>query len=84
MKAKQIALGALLLTVAACTDTCQAGLSAYGEPHTIICYSGGVKIGEWTSTGKVQNEGNSDGYQFMDSASQKQIRVSGECIIFVK
>jgi hypothetical protein len=74
----------LALVVAAasrCTDAEVSRLMAYGDPHRIRVYSGGVLIGEWTTTGAVINEPQSDGYLFTDAATNEMVRVSGEVII---
>ncbi len=73
-----LALGTLTL---ACTDTFTARIAAYGESHSIKCYSGGVVIYESTSTGKVTSPENSDGYQFKSAETGRLTEVSGECII---
>lgn len=41
-------------------------------------------IGEWDTTGKVENEGQSDGYFFQDAATQRMVCVCGQVIITVK
>ena len=66
---------------AGCTDAAVSRLMAYGDPHHIRVFSGGVLIGEWTTTGAVLNEGASDGYVFTDAATRQMVRVSGEVII---
>jgi hypothetical protein len=64
-----------------CTDAEVSRLMAYGDPHHIRVFSGGVLIGEWTTTGAVINENRSDGYIFTDAATKQMVRVSGEVII---
>jgi hypothetical protein len=54
---------------------------AYGDPQYVRFYSGGVMVAEWTTTGQVLNEGQSDGYIFKDAATGQMVRVSGEVII---
>jgi len=71
----------IALTTSSCTDAEVSRLMAYGDPHHIRVFSGGVMIGEWTTTGAVLNEGQSDGYVFTDSATGLMVRVSGEVII---
>lgn len=44
-------------------------------------YSGGQKVREWTSTGKVLSESQSDGYYFEDSETGKLIEVAGDVVI---
>ena len=54
---------------------------SYGDPQHVRFYSGGVMVGEWTTTGQVLNEGQSDGYNFTDAATGQLVRVSGEVMI---
>lgn len=73
-----------LLTVAVmqgCTDTEWSKLVAYGEEHSIQCFSGGIEIYNGKSTGKVDSPANSDGYQFRSKETGLLTEVSGECII---
>ena len=67
-----------------CTDARRASLGSYGKEHTITMYNGGVKVRQWTSTGKVTSMTDSDGWQFMDKATGKLVRVGGDVIIEVK
>jgi hypothetical protein len=71
----------LFMLLIACTDTDIAQLAAIGEPGHITCYSGGGVIFEGDSTGKIATEKDSDGWKFMDAASARLIRVSGDCVI---
>ena len=64
-----------------CTDANQAKLGSYGKSHKIEMYSGGKKVREWISTGKVSSESNSDGYYFFDRKTGKLIEVSGDVVI---
>ena len=73
-----ITLFTLLL---ACSDTELAQFAAIGEPGHIACYSGGTVIFEGDSTGKIATEEGSDGWKFMDAASERLVRVSGDCVI---
>lgn len=75
---------AATILLCGCTDTTMASLSAYGQPHHIKQFSGGKLVGEWDSTGKVQNEQNSDGYAFEDAATHKIVEVSGTVQITIK
>lgn len=56
-------------------------LKAYGGSANIKCYSGEKLIYEGESTGKVQSEANSDGYNFVDKKNGKLKEVSGNCVI---
>jgi hypothetical protein len=71
----------LFMLLIACTDTEIAQLTAIGEPGHITCYSGGQVIFEGDSTGKIATEEQSDGWKFMDAATGRLVRVSGDCLI---
>ena len=71
----------LFMLLIACSDTEIAQLTAIGEPGHITCYSGGQVIFEGDSTGKIATEEQSDGWKFMDAATGRLIRVSGDCLI---
>lgn len=67
-----------------CTDATIANFKALGDEHTVTMYNGGKLVREWTSTGKVTSIQDGDGWQFMDKATGKLIRVGGDVIIEVK
>lgn len=67
--------------VAGCTDATRSKLTGYGDQFKIEMYSGGVKVREWTSSGKVLSENGSDGYYFNDKSTGKLIEVSGDVVI---
>jgi hypothetical protein len=71
----------LFMLLIACSDTEIAQLTAIGEPGHITCYSGGQVIFEGDSTGKIATEEQSDGWKFMDAATGRLVRVSGDCLI---
>lgn len=71
----------LSLFLVGCTDASVARFEAYNEKHKIELYSGGELVKEWTSTGKVHAEEQSDGYFFMDEKTKKLVRVSGDLVI---
>ena len=71
----------LFMLLIACSDTDIAQLTAIGEPGHITCYSGGQVIFEGDSTGKIATEEQSDGWKFMDAATGRLVRVSGDCLI---
>ena len=73
----------LLLTfiVFSCTDAQQAKMSGLNNKFKIEVISGGQIIRAYISTGKVISEEHSDGYYFMDSATNKLVEVSGDIII---
>lgn len=64
-----------------CSDAWVAGFQSIGYPGHITCYSGGQIIYEGDSTGKIETETQSDGWKFMDSKTQRLVRVSGDCVI---
>jgi hypothetical protein len=70
-----------LLLLISCSDTNIAAMKAIGEQGHITCYSGGQVIFDGQSTGKIQSETQSDGWLFMDAATNRLVRVSGDCVI---
>ncbi len=83
MKTKAIILAALLSAsiFSSCTDAELSKLGGYGDEFKVEMYSGGQKVREWTSSGKVLSEQGSDGYYFNDKDSGKLIEVSGDVVI---
>jgi hypothetical protein len=72
----------ILLCGYGCTDAEKANYwSSLGSEHHVMVFSGGVKVGDYHSTGKVVTEQNSDGYLFTDKKTGKLIRVAGTVII---
>lgn len=65
-----------LVVAPACTSGNQAAFNAWGQPHHVKQFSGGILIGEWDSVGKI-NETASDGYYFQDAKTGKLISLSG-------
>ena len=80
---KKAILGVCLLALGGCSNADFAALSAFGKRHRVKCYSGGVVIYKGTTTGKIENEGYSDGYYFQDESTGKFVGVSGNCVITV-
>lgn len=78
---KPIAILALLVVTAGCTDATIGKLSAYGGSAKIECYSAEKLIYSGNSTGKVSNSESSDGYYFVDSNDGLLKEVSGNCIV---
>ena len=70
-----------LFSFASCTDATRSKIGGYGDEHKVEMYSGGVKVREWTSSGKVRSEDRSDGYYFNDKETGKLIEVSGDVVI---
>lgn len=81
---KFVCLVAIVVALSGCTDAGMAKLASYGNNSLVQCYSGERLIFEGTSTGKVSNEANSDGYFFEDSATGLLMQVSGNCVITTK
>lgn len=71
----------LFMLLIACSDTEIAQLTAIGEPGHVTCYSGGQVIYNGDSTGKIATVMNSDGWEFMDAATGRLVRVSGDCVV---
>lgn len=64
-----------------CTDSVRGRIGSLGAKHRIEMYSGGKLVRKWVSTGKPENEANSDGYYFVDSESKELVRVSADVVI---
>ena len=75
------AIIAVAICLSGCTDAFRSGVQSFGSRHHIELWSGGQKVREWTSTGKVLTEEHSDGYYFCDSETNKLVRVSGDLVI---
>ena len=74
-----LVLGAITFT--SCTDAQKSQWGGLGDKHTIELYSGGELVRTWTSTGKVESSGESDGYYFRDEECQCNVEVSGDIVI---
>lgn len=77
---------ALLLTLllVGCTDAEWSSLGSLGDESTIELYSGGTKVREWISTGKVIAENDGDGHSFKDKRTGAFVRVNGDVVITCK
>lgn len=71
----------LCVVLSGCTDAARSQFAAYGSEHRVELYSGGQLVREWTSTGKVVTEVDSDGYYFTDKETKQLVRVSGNLVI---
>ena len=71
----------LVLGLYGCTDASCANVTTLGAPGTVKCFSGGQVIYEGQSTGKISTTTNSDGWEFVDNATGKFVRVSGDCVV---
>lgn len=76
----KLIIGFVILLVG-CTDAKQKQWTTLGDPAEVTCYSGGKVIYSGKSTGKVAAEQQSDGWFFVDAATNKLIRVSGDCVV---
>ena len=70
----------ILLTVG-CTESGIKNITTWGSSGQIKFYSGGKLINEWTSTGKICSEAETDGWRFVDKKTGKLIRITGDVII---
>ena len=70
-----------LLGLLGCSKADRASLFAIGSKHRITLYSGSTAVRSWVSSGKIENESQSDGYYFQDDVTGKLIRVSGSIVI---
>lgn len=69
------------IALTSCTDAEKSQWGGLGDEHTIELYSGGELVRTWTSTGKVESSGESDGYYFRDKECQCNVEVSGDIVI---
>ena len=67
--------------LAGCGAAERAQLFAIGSDATVKCYSGDTVIYSGKSNGKVESPQSSDGYVFMDAATDRLTEVSGNCVI---
>ncbi len=73
----------LFLFIAGCTDAeWDSQIADYSEAHTVDCYSGGQKIFEATSTGKVMNlEGGGWAFRTTDG---RFVKTFADCFVWFK
>jgi len=83
MRIKILAALIFAVIVSGCTDARKASFLSFGKEHKVTMYNGGVLVREWISSGKVESMSQSDGWQFMDKATGKLVRVGGDVIIEV-
>ncbi len=77
----RFAIVGLLLLACGCTNAERAQLGGFGKDFKVSVYSGGEKVKEWTSSGKVLTEKDTDGWYFSDKSSGKLVRVSGTVVV---
>lgn len=80
MKIKLFTFAVLVLLVG-CSDAKFEKATNFGGNAKIECWSGSIKIFDGISTGKIENEEQSDGYYFKDKSDGKLKAVSGNCVI---
>lgn len=76
-----ITVVAAVCSVIGCTSAAQSQWGALGSNQRVTLYSGGQAVRVWTSNGKVMSETDSDGYYFMDGATGKLVRVTGDVVV---
>lgn len=76
-----ISMVALLFLFVGCTDAQLGKIGALGDSAKVECWSGGKMIYSGVSSGKISSESNSDGYNFVDTKTNKFMEVSGNCVI---
>lgn len=67
-----------------CTDADFAKLKSLGNSADVKCYSGGKLVVNTTSSGKIRNEKNSNGYFFVEKDTGETIEVDMDCIFRYK
>jgi uncharacterized lipoprotein YehR (DUF1307 family) len=71
-----------VLALAGCTDTERAKFGSYGESGHIVCYSGGQKVVDDWSTGRVQKEDSgADGYAWKSQADSLLHESNADCVV---
>ena len=80
MKGLIVAIG-ISLFMFGCTDSQMKNITTLGTPGKIELYSGGKKVAEWHSTGKITSESSTDGWKFVDRDTGKLVRVSGTTVV---
>ena len=69
--------------LAGCSDATWAKYNAWGVDHQVKVYSNGTLIGDFCSTGKIENDVASDGYYFQDRNTGNVVTVSGDVQITI-
>jgi hypothetical protein len=72
---------AACLLACGCTDASWERKWSYGSKHKVVMYSGGVAVGEWTTSGKPQSIADEDGWTFVDDETGKLVIVTGDTVI---
>jgi hypothetical protein len=77
---KFVMFALILSAVVSCSDATKGAYKSLGESRHVVCYSGGVKIYEGDSTGKIENEAQSDGLYFSDKNGMF-VEMNADCVI---
>ena len=80
MAAKLVGLVICVMLVG-CTPAEKSYYSDFESKHHITLYSGGAKIGEWTSESNVEWTAQQTGCFFTDSATGLPVRINGTIIV---
>jgi hypothetical protein len=79
---KRIITLVIVLGLAGCTDASKSRIASYGESGTVVCYSGGTKIYEGKSTGKIEANSNLAGVEFREIGTNRFVRTTADCMVF--
>ena len=73
-----------LILLCGCKDATYAQYHALGKRHHVTLYAAsGSIIKEWTSTGNISNEAQSDGWYFEDEKTHLLVEITGTIVIEV-
>lgn len=65
-----------------CTDAKMQQIQSLGSRHHVTLYGcDGHIIKQWTATGNVSNESQSDGWYFRDEETGKLVEITGTIVI---
>lgn len=79
---KLFVLCSFLMVLSSCSDATKGAFSSLGKSRNVRCFSGGVEVYTGKTTGKIQNENNSDGYYFTDTKGT-YVETNMDCLITV-
>jgi hypothetical protein len=75
---RALILAALLFPMVGCTDAGCAKATRYGNKSRVQLWSGGKVAQEWISSGRVNDDDSGSGFYFVDSKTNKMVRVQGD------
>jgi hypothetical protein len=82
MKKVALGLAVAIIWLGGCTDAHMQQIESLGSNHKVTLYAtDGHVINQWTATGNVANEAQSDGWYFRDSETGKLVEVTGTLVI---